>query len=157
MLGYCAVYILFMSRNGIVKSYSTIDNFGQGGGPNLAILQDFTGFGSSIVAIGDLNHDGIADLAVGANTVYDAGSKNLNAGAVFVCFMNRNGSVQSYARISELSGRPKYSLPLVVRACYFKHLYIHLNYSSYILFKSFRRATTADSPSRPSETSTWTT
>lgn len=116
--GYCSVYILFMSRNGTVKSYSTIDNYGQGGGPNLAVLQDFTGFGSSIVAIGDLNHDGIADLAIGANTVYDAGSKNLNAGAVFVCFMNRNGSVQSYSRISELSGRPKYSLPLVVRACF---------------------------------------
>lgn len=134
MLGYCAVYILFMSRNGIVKSYSTIDNFGLGGGPNLAILQDFTGFGSSIVAIGDLNHDGIADVAVGANTVYDAGSKNLNSGAVFVCFMNRNGSVQSYTRISELSGRPKYSLPLVVRGCYMLFQALMYSYNLLVLY-----------------------
>ena len=135
MTGYCAIFVLFMSRNGTVKSFSTIDSLGQGGGPNLAALQDFPGLGSSIVAIGDLNNDGIVDLAIGANTVYDAGSSNLNAGAVFVCFMARNGTIQSYKRISELSGLPKYSLPLVV-CKYFIYLHRerrHINlFSTYI-------------------------
>lgn len=112
--GYCALYILFMARDGTVQSYSTVDSYGQGGGPDLARLQTFPGFGSSIAVVGDLNHDGHADLAVGANTAYDQGSRNTGAGAVYVLFMSGNGTVLKYQRISELSGAPSHALPLVV-------------------------------------------
>lgn len=46
------VYILFLHRNGTVKSYSTIGN-GIGGGPILRI--SFSSFGSSLAYIGDLD------------------------------------------------------------------------------------------------------
>ena len=105
--GVGTVYLLFMSDNGTVVSYSAISS-ATGGGPDLA---PFSFFGSSLVSLGDLNGDGVDDLAVGAAYFTDIDNKP-RTGAVFVCFMNAEGTVSSYSRISELSA---VHLPLIVR------------------------------------------
>mmetsp|Transcript_24546 Transcript_24546/g.33642 ORF Transcript_24546/g.33642 Transcript_24546/m.33642 type:complete len:559 (+) Transcript_24546:11-1687(+) len=109
--GFCQVFVLFLNRNGTVQNYSTIDSYGRGGGPNIA--QDFPGFGSSLVALADMNNDNINDLAIGAKDITEPGSRNTNAGAVYICFMKKDGTIKSFSRISELSGKPKYILPWV--------------------------------------------
>jgi hypothetical protein len=88
-----AVYILFMNTNGTVKSSQKIAK-GMGGGPALA-----TGdrFGSSLAALGDLDGDGVIDLAVGA--VSDDTGGNYR-GAVHVLFMNASGTVKSSQKIA---------------------------------------------------------
>ncbi len=56
------VYVLLMNPDGTVKSSSRIAN-GVGGGPALASGDQF---GTSVAPIGDIDGDGIVDLAVGA-------------------------------------------------------------------------------------------
>ena len=95
-----AVDVLFMNANGTVKSSQKIAN-GIGGGPTLA---DGDYFGSSVASLGDLNGDGVPDLAVGANTA-DAGGTN--RGAAYVLFMNANGTVKTSQKIaSGVGGGP---------------------------------------------------
>ncbi|MCA9024590.1 MAG: FG-GAP repeat protein [Planctomycetaceae bacterium] len=51
--------------------------------------------------LGDLDGDGIADLAVGAYRDDDGG---INRGAVYILFMNADGSVRSHQKISDTEG-----------------------------------------------------
>lgn len=95
---YGAVYILFMNQDRTVKDQQKIS----------AIHGSFTGkmsandrFGVDIAALGDLNKDGIPDIVVGANTDYDGGT---NSGAVWILFLNRDGSVKSHQKISASQG-----------------------------------------------------
>jgi len=69
---------------------------------------DFTGdldpgdfFGSSVVAIGDLDDDGVEDIAVGARLDDDGGT---NKGAVWILFLNTDGTVKSHQKISNTAG-----------------------------------------------------
>ena len=101
------VYLLFLSDNGTVLSYSTISST-TGGGPFLA---PFSFFGSSLVSLGDLNGDGVDDLAIGAAYFTDIDNKP-RTGAVFVCLMKADGTISSYSRISEFG---VLHLPLIVR------------------------------------------
>jgi Ca2+-binding RTX toxin-like protein len=98
-----AVHILFLNSNGTVKSSTKIAN-GTNGGPTLA---DGDRFGESIASVGDLDGDGVADLAVGAtddNTVGD------HSGAVYVLFLNNDGTVKSATKIaSDTGGGPTLS------------------------------------------------
>lgn len=96
--GYSIVYILFMAANGTVKSYSTISQ-GVGGGPNFL---PFSLFGSSCVALGDVNGDGVTDLAIGS-AYYNEGDGKLRTGAVYICFMKIDGTIGAFHRISEYS------------------------------------------------------
>ncbi len=57
-----AVHVLFMNADGTVKSRQKIGN-NTAGGPTLA---DGDYFGSSVASLGDLDGDGVTDLAVGA-------------------------------------------------------------------------------------------
>lgn len=50
---------------------------------------------------GDINGDGILDLVVGARSDDDG---NTDAGAVYILFMNTNGTVQGHQKISMLEG-----------------------------------------------------
>jgi FG-GAP repeat len=75
------VHILFMLRNGTVRSYSTIGS-NIGGGPDLK--QDFSKFGSSIVGLGDFDQDSINDIVIGAKFYDDMIDSNTRSGEVSV-------------------------------------------------------------------------
>ena len=73
-------------------SYQKISST-QGG---FAGLLDGDYFGWSMASVGDLNGDGVVDLAVGAYADDDGGSNTgANRGAVYVLFMNTDGTVMS--------------------------------------------------------------
>ena len=61
-------------------------------------LSDDDYFGSSIANIGDLNGDGVEDIAVGATGDDDGGK---NRGAIHIMFMNTDGSVDSTVEIND--------------------------------------------------------
>ena len=92
-----AVWILFLQADGRVKSHQKIsDDKGGFGGE----LENNDQFGTAIAALGDLDGDGITDLAVGAPFVNDGGIRGINAGAVWILFMNMDGTVKSRKKIS---------------------------------------------------------
>ncbi len=93
-----AVWILFLNRNGTVKAHQKISategNFeGE--------LEIFDRFGVSVASLGDLDGDDITDLAVGAYWDDDGAS---GAGAVWILFLKRNGTVKAHQKISALEG-----------------------------------------------------
>ena len=89
-----AVHVMFMNGNGTVKSTVEINN----GTPNGPTLSDYDFFGKSAAGIGDLDGDGVPDLAAGAWG--DDGNGGTDRGAVHVMFMNRDGTVKGTAEIS---------------------------------------------------------
>jgi hypothetical protein len=95
-----AIYILFMYANGSVKNDTKISKGIAGFYPTNLEADDY--FGSSVTGIGDLDGDGIVDLAVGARTDENLG---LGDGAVYILFMHPNGSVKNNTKIADgLSG-----------------------------------------------------
>jgi hypothetical protein len=94
-----AVYILFLNSNGTVKSHQKISDLS---GSFSGTLDDDDQFGSAVANIGDLDNDGVTDLAVGAYGDQDGGGNY--RGAVWVLFMNTNGTVASHQKISDTQG-----------------------------------------------------
>jgi len=90
-----AVHIMFMNTDGSVKSTVEIDD-DTINGPTLA---DNDRFGQSVANMGDLDNDGVNDLAVGA--YFDDGGGSSNRGAVHIMFMNTDGSVKSTVEIND--------------------------------------------------------
>lgn len=88
------VWILFMQRDGTVRSSQKIDT---SNGNFDGQLADQDRFGHSLAAIGDLNKDGVPDLAVGADGDDQGGN---NYGAVWILFMNSNGNVSDERKIT---------------------------------------------------------
>jgi hypothetical protein len=95
--GEGAVYILLMYINGSVKDNVKIAS-GENGFYPLG-LNEWDYFGSSISNIGDLDNDGVQDLAVGA-TQDENSTSNDGAGAVYILFMHTNGSVKDNVKIA---------------------------------------------------------
>jgi FG-GAP repeat len=93
-----AVWVLFLNRNGTVKSHQKISALA-GGFTGVLDLRD--SFGVSVASLGDLDGDGVGDLAVGAEGDDDGG---LNYGAVWVLFLNTDGTVKSHQKISSGEG-----------------------------------------------------
>lgn len=93
-----AVWILFLDTNGTVKSHTRI---GPGSGGFTGTLTANNRFGAALATIGDLNEDGVVDIAVGANRDADGG---LNRGAIWILFMKSDGTVLSHQKISDTAG-----------------------------------------------------
>lgn len=93
-----AVWILFMDSDGTVDLEEKISiNDGDFDGA----LDDGDAFGSAVAGIGDLNGDGFLDIAVGAPGDDDGGTDH---GAVWILFLNQDGSVQNEVKISSDEG-----------------------------------------------------
>ncbi len=93
-----AVWIAFMDADRTVRASQKISEL-RGG--LVADLKKDDGFGRALAGIGDLDADGIPDLAVGANED-DTGA--YNAGSVYVLFLTRQGTVRAQHKITALSG-----------------------------------------------------
>jgi len=99
------LYILFMKASGKVKSVQKISNTQGGFGGSLGNVD---WFGTSVTALGDLNNDGVEDIAVGAALDDDG---NTNRGAVYILFLNKDGTVKTHTKISDWEGAFYGSLP----------------------------------------------
>jgi hypothetical protein len=97
-VGRGAVWILFLNSDGTVKAKQKINEIAGGLGN---VLDDDDQFGLALAALGDLDGDGVEDLAVGANGDDDGG---FAYGAVRVLFLNTNGTVKAQQKISATSG-----------------------------------------------------
>jgi len=93
-----AVWVLFLNRDGTVKSHQKISAT-QGGFTGK--LDDSDLFGESIASVGDLDGDGVGDLAVSAVRDDDGGT---DRGAVWLLFLRSNGTVKSHQKISSTQG-----------------------------------------------------
>lgn len=90
-----AIWILFLNSDGTVKSSQKISS--NTGGLDYT-LNNEDHFGSAVTQIGDLDGDGITDLAVGVSGSDLGGS---NRGAVWVLFMQSDGTVAAVTRIGQ--------------------------------------------------------
>jgi hypothetical protein len=90
-----SVWVLFINRDGTVREHTRI------GAADLHALPPGTEFGQSVGALGDLDGDGVPDVAVGAFRDVDGGS---DRGAVWILFLHRDGTVKAHQKISSTEG-----------------------------------------------------
>ena len=88
-----AVHVLLLNSDGSVKQ--TVET--NSSTPNGPTLNNFDRFGSSLTSLGDLDGDGVNDLAVGAERDDEGGNAR---GAVHVLLLNSDGSVQQTVEIN---------------------------------------------------------
>ena len=93
-----AVYVLFLNANGTVKSSTKLSDTAGG---FAGALDNGDAFGSSVANLGDVDGDGNVDLAVGARLDDDGGS---GRGAVWVVYLNANGTAKGHTKISATAG-----------------------------------------------------
>ena len=96
-----AVYVMLMSPNGTIKR--TIEINGTTKTPNGPDLVDRDTFGRSVAGIGDLNRDGVPDIATGASSDDTGGT---NRGVVYIMLMNPDGTVKRTVEINGTSKTP---------------------------------------------------
>lgn len=97
--GSGAVHILRLSAGGAVQTSVKIAD-GLSGLP-VSTLEPGGGFGSSCASLGDIDKDGVPDIAVGASLTDGSGSER---GAVYVILLDDTGAVSSHTQISDGSG-----------------------------------------------------
>jgi hypothetical protein len=100
-----AVYVILMNRDLSPREAIKI-GAGSGGMPASEIAAgDFFGYG--VAGLGDLDGDGVPDLAVTAPNAEPPGMPaNANQGALFICFLRPDGSVREHVRIDSQDGLP---------------------------------------------------
>jgi hypothetical protein len=81
---------------------------------SIYIPPGFSDYGASITAIGDIDDDGVTDIAIGAPSYTDSQGVD-KAGAIFVVFLNRTLVVKTYTIISDMATSRGLNLPLLVR------------------------------------------
>jgi len=95
-LDYGACWILFMNRDGTVRAHAKISRSSAG-----LPLDPGDEFGRAVRELGDFDLDGVPDLMVSADKDDDNGT---DKGAFYILFLNRDGTVKSWKKISETSG-----------------------------------------------------
>ncbi len=90
-----AVYILFLTPENEIKSHTVITTGQSGFEP---VLKENSCFGSSIARLGDLDGDGVTEIAVGSMGL------GKQRGGVFILYMNKDGTVKKSTQISSLYG-----------------------------------------------------
>jgi hypothetical protein len=93
-----AAWILFMNQDGSIKHSQKLTN---GHGGIAQVLAENDNFGRGVAGLGDLDGDGVEDMAISADGDDDSAT---NAGAVYILFMNQNGTVKNHQKISAASG-----------------------------------------------------
>src|SRR5688572_7058396 len=91
-----AVWILFLTPLGTVKAHQKISAL-EGGFPMSLSPQD--SFGWAVESIGDLDGDGVTDLAVGSSRDDSGSTLARDVGAVFVCFLRGDGTVRATSKL----------------------------------------------------------
>jgi cysteine-rich repeat protein len=92
------VWILLLNPDGTVKSQQKISGT-QGGFSGT--IDDADWFGYAVASLGDLDGDGMGELAVGAVGDDDGGS---DRGALWILSLNPSGTVKSHRKISSTQG-----------------------------------------------------
>mgnify|MGYP006247562077 CR=1 FL=1 len=93
-----AFYILFIDSTANVQSIQKISDTD---GNFTGDIEKNGQFGSAIAGIGDLDGDGVGDIAVGQQQNSGSGKKR---GAVWILFMNSNATVKGHYLINDDSG-----------------------------------------------------
>ncbi len=93
-----AVWILFLNASGTVRAHQKISDT-QGG--FAGVLHDYDVFGSSVACPGDVDGDGVVDLAVGARGDDETGEAR---GAVWILFLRSDGTVRDASKIDQVHG-----------------------------------------------------
>ncbi|MFH1320771.1 MAG: T9SS type A sorting domain-containing protein [Bacteroidota bacterium] len=96
-----AVWILFLNSDGTVKSHQKISNTQ---GNFTETISNYDLFGASVTSVGDLDGDNTIDIAVGAYQDDDGGATGSSRGAVWVLFLNEDGTVKAHQKISQTQG-----------------------------------------------------
>jgi PKD repeat protein len=91
-----ALHVLFLKRDGTVKSYRRISR-----STDDLRLKPGDWFGHCTTNLGDFDHDGVTDIAVGSVLDDDGG---FNQGSLWILLLNADGSVKSSHEINELVG-----------------------------------------------------
>jgi len=93
-----AVWVLFLNTDGTVRATQRISDTAGG---FTGVLDDVDLFGQAVAGPGDLDGDGTPDLAVSATLDDDGGDAR---GAVWVLFLNADGTVREHQKISDTAG-----------------------------------------------------
>jgi hypothetical protein len=93
-----AVWILFLNSDGRVDTQQRITD---GSGNFDGNLADGDRFGAAVASLGDLDGDGVTDLAVGAPGDDDGGT---DRGAVWILYLDAEGNVRLIQKISDTAG-----------------------------------------------------
>lgn len=101
-----AVWILFLNSDNSVKSYQKISKTE---GNFYGAIESNDTFGTSVAGLGDLDGDGVEDIAVGAygddDGIFPSGALPASLrGAIWILFLNTDGTVKTFQKISETSG-----------------------------------------------------
>ncbi len=97
-----AVYILFMDADGTLDATAGISGTGytkisDTAGDFSATIDDADRFGAAVANVGDVNNDGVTDIAVGAIDDDDGGASR---GAVYILFLDTDGTLDATAGAS---------------------------------------------------------
>eukprot|EP01129_Flabellula_baltica_P009405 TRINITY_DN3836_c0_g1_i1.p1 TRINITY_DN3836_c0_g1~~TRINITY_DN3836_c0_g1_i1.p1 ORF type:complete len:673 (-),score=133.56 TRINITY_DN3836_c0_g1_i1:16-2034(-) len=96
--GIGGLYVNFMNDDGTIRTSQKISST-LGGFAGDIVSGD--NFAVSLSSFSDLDGDGIPDIAAGSFYDDDGGS---NSGAVYIIFLNRDGTVKDFQKISRLHG-----------------------------------------------------